>query len=110
MELGGKSPNIVFEDADLEAAIDGSLYGISIILGSLAKLDPAYTVHEDIYDEFVARFVEKTKKLKLGNPLDKETHIGAVIDQGQLDVIDNYVQSAITDGAKILDGRKASGH
>ena len=44
--------------------------------------------------------------MKLGNPLDKETHIGAVIDQGQLDVIDNYVQSAITDGAKILTGGK----
>ena len=65
-------------------------------------------VHEDIYDEFVEKFVEKTKKLKLGNPFDKETHVGAIIDQNQLNVIDGYVQSAIEDGADILTGGKAA--
>ena len=54
----------------------------------------------------LAKFVEKTKKLKLGNPFDKETHVGAIIDQNQLDVIDGYVQSAIEDGADILAGGK----
>ncbi|MFU2017410.1 aldehyde dehydrogenase family protein [Peribacillus butanolivorans] len=106
LELGGKSPNIVFEDADIEAAIDGSLYGIFYNTGQSCEARSRLYVHEDIYDEFVTRFVEKTKKLKLGNPLDKETHVGAVIDQGQLDVIEKYVQSAIADGAEILVGGK----
>lgn len=59
-----------------------------------------------IYDEFVSKFVEKTKKLKLGNPFDTETHVGAIIDQNQVDVIDGYVKSAIEDGAEILAGGK----
>ena len=48
---------------------------------------PVLYVHEDIYDEFITSLVEKTKKLKLGNPFDKGTHVGAIIDQGQLDVV-----------------------
>ena len=54
----------------------------------------------------LAKFVEKTKKLKLGNPFDKGTHVGAIIDQNQVDVIDGYVKSAIEDGAEILAGGK----
>ncbi|MCM3004891.1 aldehyde dehydrogenase family protein [Priestia koreensis] len=106
LELGGKSPNIVFEDADLDAAVDGSLFGIFYNTGQSCEARSRLYVHEDIYDEFVSKFVEKTKKLKLANPFDKDTHIGAIIDQGQLDVIDGYVKSAIEDGATILAGGK----
>jgi len=108
LELGGKSPNLVFEDCDIEAAVDGSLFGIFYNTGQSCEARSRLYVHEDIYDEFVAKFVEKTNKLKLGNPFDKETHIGAIIDQNQLDVIDGYVQSAIQEGADILAGGKAA--
>lgn len=106
LELGGKSPNLVFEDADIDAAIDGSLFGIFYNSGQSCEARSRLYVHEDIYDEFVSKFVEKTKKLVLGNPFDKGTHVGAIIDQAQLDVIDGYVKSAIEEGATILTGGK----
>ncbi|WP_026575074.1 aldehyde dehydrogenase family protein [Bacillus sp. UNC438CL73TsuS30] len=106
LELGGKSPNIVFEDADIDAAVDGSLFGIFYNSGQSCEARSRLYVHEDIYDEFITKFVEKTKKLVLANPFDKGTHMGAIIDQGQLDVIDGYVKSAIEEGAEILAGGK----
>ncbi|MBI0576853.1 aldehyde dehydrogenase [Neobacillus cucumis] len=106
LELGGKSPNLVFEDADIDAAVDGSLFGIFYNSGQSCEARSRLYVHEDIYDEFITKFVEKTKKLVLANPFDKGTHMGAIIDQGQLDVIDGYVKSAIEEGAEILAGGK----
>ncbi|HWI47069.1 MAG TPA: aldehyde dehydrogenase family protein [Rummeliibacillus sp.] len=106
LELGGKSPNIVFEDADLDAAVDGSLYGIFYNSGQSCEARSRLYVHENIYEQFVEKFVSKAKKIKLGNPFDKETHMGAIIDKTQLDVIDGYVQSAIQDGAEVLSGGK----
>ena len=70
----------------------------SITTGQSCEARSRLYVHEDIYDEFVEKFVEKTI-IELGNPFDKETHIGAIIEQRQLDVIDGYVQSAIEEGA-----------
>ena len=106
LELGGKSPNLVFADADIDAAVDGSLFGIFYNSGQSCEARSRLYVHEDIYDEFVSKFVEKAKNIKLGDPLDKGTHMGAIIDQGQLDTIDGYVQSAIEEGAEILAGGK----
>ena len=104
LELGGKSPSIVFDDADNDAAVDGSLFGIFYNSGQSCEARSRLYVHEDVYEEFMSKFVEKTKKLKLGNPFDKTTHMGAIIDQSQLDTIDGYVQSAIKEGAEILAG------
>ncbi|MDQ0163004.1 aldehyde dehydrogenase family protein [Aeribacillus alveayuensis] len=106
LELGGKSPNIVFDDADLDAAVDGSLFGIFYNTGQSCEARSRLYVHENIYDEFMTKFIEKTKKLKLGNPFDKDTQVGAIIDQKQLNVIDSYVQSAREDGAEIVVGGK----
>lgn len=106
LELGGKSPNLVFADADIDAAVDGSLFGIFYNSGQSCEARSRLYVHEDIYDEFISKFVEKAKSIKLGDPFDKGTHMGAIIDQGQLDTIDGYVQSAIEDGAEILAGGK----
>ncbi|MHA6252258.1 aldehyde dehydrogenase family protein [Oceanobacillus sp. CAU 1775] len=108
LELGGKSPNIVFDDADIEAAVDGSLFGIFFNTGQSCEARSRMYVHEEIYDKFMDRFVEKTKMLKSGDPLSKETHMGSIISQNQLDVIDSYVQSAIEDGATILTGGKVA--
>lgn len=61
-------------------------------------------VHESIYDDFMEQFIAKTKKLQSGNPFDKGTHLGSIISQNQLDIIDGYVQSAREDGATIATG------
>ena len=106
LELGGKSPNIVFEDADLDAAVDGSLFGIFYNSGQSCEARSRLYVQETIYDAFMEKFIAKTKKLKLGNPFEKDTHVGAIIDRKQLEVIDGYVQSAIKDGAEIAAGGK----
>jgi aldehyde dehydrogenase (NAD+) len=106
LELGGKSPNIVFADADLDAAVDGSLFGIFYNTGQSCEARSRLYVQEDIYDAFIEKFTEKTKKLQLGNPFAKETHVGAIISREQLEVIDGYVQSAIAEGATILTGGK----
>ncbi|KMJ59608.1 betaine-aldehyde dehydrogenase [Bacillus sp. LL01] len=108
LELGGKSPNLVFEDADIDAAVDGSLFGIFYNTGQSCEARSRLYVHENIYDTFMEKFVEKAKKLSLGDPFAKETHIGAIINQGQLDVIDGYVQSAKEEGADIVLGGKVA--
>ncbi|MFJ6208768.1 aldehyde dehydrogenase family protein [Lysinibacillus sp. NPDC092081] len=108
LELGGKSPNLVFEDADIDAAVDGSLYGIFYNSGQSCEARSRLYVHKDIYDEFLEKFVAKTKAIKLGDPFDKGTHMGAIIDQDQLNTIDGYVKSAIDEGATILTGGKVA--
>lgn len=107
LELGGKSPSIIFEDADIDAAVDGSLFGIFYNTGQSCEARSRLYVQEEIYEEFIEKFVAKTKQLKLGNPFDKETHVGAVISQDQLESIDAYVKSAQADGARILTGGKS---
>ncbi|GGD20897.1 aldehyde dehydrogenase family protein [Pontibacillus salipaludis] len=104
LELGGKSPNIVFNDADLDAAVDGSLFGIFYNTGQSCEARSRMYVHEDVYDEFMEKFVAKTKRLALGDPMDKGTHIGSIINREQVEIIDGYVQSAKEDGATILAG------
>lgn len=108
LELGGKSPNLVFEDADIDAAIDGSLYGIFYNSGQSCEARSRLYVHKDIYNEFLEKFVAKTKAIKLGDPFDKGIHMGAIIDQEQLNTIDGYVKSAIEEGATILTGGKVA--
>ena len=108
LELGGKSPNIVFDDADIEAAVDGSLFGIFFNTGQSCEARSRMYVHEAIYDVFIEKFVHKTKMLKSGDPFDKGTHLGSIISQNQIDVIDSYVQSAIQEGATILTGGKVA--
>ncbi|MBB3869592.1 aldehyde dehydrogenase [Parageobacillus toebii NBRC 107807] len=106
LELGGKSPNIIFEDADIDAAVNGSLFGIFYNTGQSCEARSRLYVHESIYDQFMEKFVEKTKKLKLGNPFEQDTHVGAIISREQLEVIDSYVKSAIEEGATIVTGGK----
>lgn len=106
LELGGKSPNIVFEDADIDGAVAGSLFGIYFNTGQSCEARSRMFIHESIYDEFLEKFVEKTKKLNLGDPFDKATHVGSIISREQLAIIDGYVQSAVEDGATILTGGK----
>lgn len=104
LELGGKSPNIVFDDADIDAAVNGSLFGIFYNTGQSCEARSRLYLHENIYDEFMEKFVSKTKALKVGDPMSPETQVGAIISRGQLEVIDGYVKSAIEDGATVVAG------
>ncbi|MDQ0338968.1 aldehyde dehydrogenase (NAD+)/betaine-aldehyde dehydrogenase [Caldalkalibacillus uzonensis] len=104
LELGGKSANIVFEDADLEAAVNGSLFGIYYNTGQSCEARSRLFVHESVYDQFLNLFIEKAKKLKVGDPFSTDTHVGAVISRGQLETIDSYVQEAVQEGAEIAFG------
>jgi aldehyde dehydrogenase (NAD+)/betaine-aldehyde dehydrogenase len=106
LELGGKSPNIVFPDADLEAAVNGSVFGIYYNTGQSCEARSRLFVHEDIYDEFVDKLLNKTKKLVVGDPFNESTHVGAVISQAQWDTIDSYVKLAEREGARVLYGGK----
>ncbi|CAB3393854.1 aldehyde dehydrogenase family protein [Kyrpidia spormannii] len=110
LELGGKSPNVIFEDADLDAAVDGSLFGIYYNTGQSCEARSRLFVHESIYEEFLDRFVQKASKLKIGDPLDPNTHIGAIISENQEKVIDSYVKLGVQEGARVaLGGHRPEG-
>ena len=106
LELGGKSPSIVFDDCDLEAAVVGSIYGIFYNTGQSCEARSRLFVHENIYDQFMELFLEKAKKLKVGDPFDKETHMGALISKSHEQTVDSYVKIAIEEGAEVLFGGK----
>ncbi|MBV9272160.1 MAG: aldehyde dehydrogenase family protein, partial [Candidatus Eremiobacteraeota bacterium] len=104
LELGGKSPSIVFDDADVEQAVNGALYGIFYNAGQTCEARSRLLVQEKIYDEFVARFSEKAQRLTVGNPEDPQTHVGAITMREQLEKISTYCDLGITEGAKPLFG------
>src|SRR5690606_37530300 len=106
LELGGKSPNIVFDDADIDGAVAGSIYGIFYNTGQSCEARSRLFGHEEIYDEFVEKFIEKAKRLKVGDPFNKETHMGALISKEHEEVVDSYVKLAIEEGGEILYGGK----
>ncbi|AZI57742.1 aldehyde dehydrogenase family protein [Nakamurella antarctica] len=100
LELGGKSPSIVFPDAATDATVDGLLTAMRFTRqGQSCTAGSRLFVHEDVFDDVVGRLVEKVKLLKVGDPLDEATDMGAIINQKQFDQIKNYIE----------DGRSQSG-
>ncbi|MFC4767764.1 aldehyde dehydrogenase family protein [Effusibacillus consociatus] len=106
LELGGKSPNIVFDDCDIDAAVDGSLFGIFYNTGQSCEARSRLFVHEKIYDTFMEKFLEKANRIRVGNPFEKGVHVGAVISSSHEKVIDGYVKLAVEEGGEILYGGK----
>ena len=104
LELGGKSPNIVFADADLDAAIDGSLHALFFNQGQCCNAGSRLFVEEKCYDEFVAKSVERAKQRKVGNPFADDTKQGPQVDRDQFDKVMSYIESGMRQGAKILCG------
>lgn len=104
LELGGKSANIILEDANIEKALEGAQLGILFNQGQVCCAGSRIFVQEKIYDEFVSKLVDKFDNIKIGNPLDMETVMGAQIDQRQVDKILEYVTIAKEEGGKILTG------
>jgi betaine-aldehyde dehydrogenase len=90
MELGGKSPNIFFADADFENAIDGALFGVFINQGEVCSAGSRILVEKKIYSKFVDAMVEKAKRIKLGPPLDRDTKMGPLVSKEQYDRVIQY--------------------
>ena len=107
LELGGKSPNIVFPDADLDEAVNGSLFAIYANAGQRCTARTRLFLHTSIYDDFTRAFVDKARKIRVGDPLDFETQMGPVISPQQRDRVLNYCQLAVEDGAELLVRRQA---
>ena len=104
LELGGKSPNIVFADADLDTAIKGSHNALFFNQGQCCNAGSRLFVEEKCYDEFVAKSVEKAKQRKVGDPFATDTEQGPQVDQDQFDKVMSYIESGMHQGARMLCG------
>lgn len=104
MELGGNAPLIIFDDADLENAIDLSIATKYANCGQVCVTPDRFFVHEAIYDEFVSKFVERVSRLKLGDGINPETTLGPLISKARLNEIDTIVQNAVAGGATVAFG------
>jgi len=104
LELGGKNPNIIFADADLDAAIAGSVRSSFANQGQVCLCGSRVFVERSAYKDFVDRFMDKTSQLKMGDPLDEKTEQGAIVNRPQLDKIKFYVDLAQKEGGKIALG------
>ena len=92
LELGGKSPNIFFADADFEAAIDGALFGVFINQGEVCSAGSRILVERKIYPKFVEAMAEKAKGIRLGPPLERETKMGPLVSREQYDRVTSYLE------------------
>lgn len=109
LELGGKSANIVFDDAPLEKAIEGAQIGILFNQGQVCCAGSRIFVQEGIYDTFLEKLAEAFKKIKVGEPTKMETQMGAQINEGQLNKICACVDAGVKEGARVLVGGKRYG-
>ena len=109
VELGGKDALIVLDDADIEHAVNAATFGSFMHQGQICMSVERVIVHEAVADEFIAKFVANTKKLKVGNPREMANCIGPIINQKQLDKIREQVDDAVAKGAKVLCGGKHKG-
>ncbi|XP_010164879.1 retinal dehydrogenase 2 isoform X2 [Antrostomus carolinensis] len=109
LELGGKSPNIIFADADLDYAVEQAHQGVFFNQGQCCTAGSRIYVEESIYEEFVRRSVERAKRRVVGSPFDPTTEQGPQIDKNQYNKILELIQSGITEGAKLECGGKGLG-
>ena len=106
LELGGKSPNIVFDDADMDLAVDGALWATFFHQGQVCESGTRLLLPESIHDEFVERLVARAKQIKLGDTLDYETDMGPLVSEAQRETVENYVRMGKEEGAKLVIGGK----
>jgi aldehyde dehydrogenase (NAD+) len=104
LELGGKSPNLVFADADLDAAIEGAYFGLFFNQGQCCVAGSRLYVEEKVYDEFVDKMTKKTKARKVGDPFDMATEQGPQVSKEQQDRVRGYIDAGKREGAKLLVG------
>jgi betaine-aldehyde dehydrogenase len=104
LELGGKSPCVVFEDADFEAAVDWALFAIFANQGEVCSAGSRLLVQKSIYDAFVKRLVERAKKIKVGPGAAEGTEMGPLVSQAQMETVLKYIEIGKADGAKLACG------
>ena len=106
LELGGKGANIVFDDAPMDAAVNGSAFAIFHNQGQACIAGSRLLLHEKIVDEFTEKFLALTKSIRLGNPLDPATEMGPLTSPGHRDRVLSYIEVAREQGSTILTGGK----
>ncbi|WP_238942065.1 aldehyde dehydrogenase family protein [Bacillus sp. REN10] len=104
LELGGKSPNIIFADADFEVAVDYALFGIYCGAGQVCSAGSRILVEDSIYDQFVERFVERAKQIKVGPGLDEETEMGPLVSKQHMEKVLGYIEIGKEEGARLVCG------
>ena len=104
LELGGKSANVFFSDADMDIALEGIQLGILFNQGQVCSAGSRIFVQEDFYDEFIEKAVAAFEKVKVGNPLDPSTQMGAQVSEQQLKKILSYIEIGKNEGAKVATG------
>jgi acyl-CoA reductase-like NAD-dependent aldehyde dehydrogenase len=104
LELGGKSPNIVFADADLEAAVRGAMTGIFYNKGEVCAAGSRLLLEEKIHDDFMAKLTDRVKGLKVGDPMDKSTRMGPVVSAQQMQAVLGYIEAGKREGARLVAG------
>ncbi len=104
LELGGKSPNLIFADADLGSAVPSAAWSIFACAGQSCEARSRVLVEQSIYDDVVGELTEKAKAIRVGDPLDAETQMGSLISTAHRDRVHSFVEGARSDGAEILTG------
>ena len=104
LELGGKSPNLVFADANLADAIPSSVWAIYYSAGQSCEARSRILVEKPLYDEFVQRFSEGARALNVGDPLEQETQVGSLISQEHRSRVHGYVEKGVEEGAEVVTG------
>src|SRR5207244_9261017 len=109
MELGGNAPFIEFDDADIDAAIEGAMVAKMRNMGEACTAANRFYVHEKVHDEFAKKLTAKMGSLKMGNGLDEGVSLGPLVNKEGLDKVVELVEDAVGKGAQILTGGKAPG-
>lgn len=104
MELGGKSPVLIFDDADWQRALDAALFTIFSLNGERCTAGSRIFIQESIYDEFVEQFAERAKRIKVGDPQDFDTQVGAMITVDHYNKVTGYIKIGMEEGATLLAG------
>ena len=104
MELGGKNPQLIFPDADMDAALDAATFGAYFNAGECCNAGSRLLLHADIADDFLSHLAERSKLVKVGDPLDPETRVGAIITADHLGKIEGHVRAAEQGGAQVRTG------
>lgn len=108
MELGGKSPFIVFEDANVEDAVSAAINANFYSTGQICSNGTRVFVQDGIREAFLARLGERTAKAVIGDPMDETTNIGPMVSEGQLAIVLNYIEKGVEEGARLVTGGKAA--
>ncbi|MCL6632550.1 MAG: aldehyde dehydrogenase [Alicyclobacillus herbarius] len=109
-ELGGKNPNIIFADADVDDAIDVTLRSSFSNQGEVCLCGSRIYVERPLYEEFVAKFADRAAQLRVGDPFDSATNVGALISKEHLERVEGFIERAVAEGGRILLGGKRPAH